>query len=160
MNDAITVVGQLGADPTLKSINGDRVAEFRLACTSRRKDGDSWVDAHTNWYSVEAWGGFAEHVGASLQKGDLVMVLGRLKIDQWEAGEKRGTSVKIRAEHVGHSLRVGPALRQRKPKPVESADSAYLPPEDDHAEHDHERGEPAWSTSITSGSGTMAGYGT
>ncbi|WP_413319579.1 single-stranded DNA-binding protein [Agrococcus sp. 1P02AA] len=158
MNDAITVVGQLGADPTLKSINGDRVAEFRVACTSRRKDGDSWVDAHTNWYSVEAWGGFADHVGTSLQKGDLVMVLGRLKIDQWESGDKRGTSVRIRADHVGHSLKVGPTLRQRTQKALESSDSASLPHE--RGDQQHEHGEPAWSTALTSGSGASAGYGT
>ncbi|MEV7527621.1 single-stranded DNA-binding protein [Agrococcus sediminis] len=118
MNDAITVVGSLGGDPIVKTVNGDRVAEFRLASTSRRKEDEQWVDAHTNWFSVEAWGGFAEHVGSSLRKGDLVVVLGKLKVDQWESGDKRGTSVKIRAEHVGHSLRVGPVSRERRqPQP-------------------------------------------
>lgn len=114
MNDAITVVGALGGDPALKSVNGDRVAEFRIGCTARRKEGEEWVNGHTNWFSVEAWGGFADHVGSSLRKGDVVMVLGKLKVDQWESGDKRGTSVKIRAEHIGHSLRVGPTTRARR----------------------------------------------
>ena len=77
--DVITVVGRLGGDPTLKSVRGDHVAEFRLASTSRRKDGDTWVDVHTNWFTVEAWGDFAAHVSASLRKGDLVVVLGKLR---------------------------------------------------------------------------------
>lgn len=108
----------------LKSVNGDQVAEFRLACKSRRKDGDTWVDGHTNWFSIEAWGGFADHVGASLRKGDVVVVLGRLKVDQWESGDKRGTSIKIRAEHIGHSLRLGPTLRQRAAKPEAESEVA------------------------------------
>lgn len=116
----------------LKSVNGDRVAEFRLACKSRRKEGDTWVDGHTNWFSIEAWGRFADHVGASLRRGDVVMVLGRLKVDQWEAGDKRGTSIKIRAEHIGHSLRLGPALRQRTAKPAPDADAV-----DDHVRTGH-----------------------
>ncbi|WP_306232227.1 single-stranded DNA-binding protein [Agrococcus beijingensis] len=114
MNDAITVVGSLGGDPALKSVNGDQVAEFRLGCTARRKEGDQWVNGHTNWYSIEAWGKIAPNVVESLRKGDVVMVLGKLKVDQWESGDKRGTSVRIRAEHIGHSLRVGPSRRERR----------------------------------------------
>lgn len=136
----------------LKSVNGDTVAEFRLACTARRKDGESWVDGHTNWYSIEAWGGFADHVGASLHKGDLVVVLGKLKIDQWESGDKRGTSVRIRAEHVGHSLRVGPSIRQRKPSPAVADDDPGYPqgPEEPSGEQfelpsEQER-QPMWAT--------------
>ncbi len=115
--DVITVVGKLGGDPTLKSVHGDRVAEFRLASTARRKEGDEYVNGHTNWYSVEAWGDFAQHVAASLRKGDLIVVLGKLRIEQWESGEKRGTSVKIRAEHLGHSLRTGAVAKDRRPAP-------------------------------------------
>ncbi|SDR69396.1 single-stranded DNA-binding protein [Agrococcus carbonis] len=133
MNDAITVVGSLGGDPTLKSVNGDRVAEFRLACTSRRKEGEEWVNGHTNWYSVEAWGGMADHVGASLRRGDVVVLLGRLKVDQWESGDKRGTSVKIRVEHVGHSLRVGPSTRQRRASDSGGAPSGERDSADDAA---------------------------
>lgn len=124
--DVITVVGSLGGDPTLKSVNGDRVAGFRLASTSKRKEGEAWVDVRTNWFSVEAWGDFAQHVAASLRKGDLVVVLGKLKIDDWESGERRGTSVKIRADHIGLSLRTGAVAkdrRAREPRP----DAAAVP---------------------------------
>lgn len=125
MNDAITVVGRLGGDPTLKSVNGDHVAEFRLASKTRRKDGETWVDGHTNWFSVEAWGDFAAHVAASLRKGDLIVVLGKLKVEDWESGERRGTSVKIRADHIGHTLRAGAVAKDRRaPEP-----DAVSPPE-------------------------------
>jgi len=143
MNDAITVVGALGGDPALKSVNGDRVAEFRIGCTARRKEGEEWVNGHTNWFSVEAWGGFADHVGSSLRKGDVVVVLGKLKVDQWESGDRRGTSVKIRAEHIGHSLRVGPTTRERRashdvadvvPHTQQSQSAATVPQHDSDAQ--------------------------
>ncbi|WP_206446941.1 single-stranded DNA-binding protein [Agrococcus sp. KRD186] len=154
MNDAITVVGSLGADPILKSVNGDRVAEFRLACTARRKEGEEWVDGHTNWYSIEAWGRFAEHVAASLRKGDVVVVLGKLKVDQWESGDKRGTSVKIRAEHVGHSLRVGPSTKERRTAPPQDQDDPGYPQEQQQdlalAGADHAAGQSTWSNPAAS----------
>lgn len=134
--DVITVVGRLGGDPTLKPVHGDRVAEFRLASTSRRKDGDTWVDVHTNWFSVEAWGDFAAHVVASLRKGDLVVVLGRLKVEDWESGERRGTSVKLRADHIGPTLRAGAVTRDRR---APQADAPAPPPPPEPA-------EPAWAT--------------
>jgi single-strand DNA-binding protein len=137
--DVITVVGALGGDPTLKSVHGDRVAEFRLASTARRKEGETWVNGHTNWFSVEAWGDFAQHVAASLRKGDVVVVLGRLKVEQWESGEKRGTSVKIRAEHVGHTLRTGSVAKDRRPAP-ELPDAARSAPEP--VREPEPRGEP------------------
>lgn len=134
--DVITVVGRLGGDPTLKSVRGDHVAEFRLASTSRRKDGDTWVDVHTNWFTVEAWGDFAAHVSASLRKGDLVVVLGKLKVEDWESGERRGTSVKIRADHIGPTLRSGAVAKDRRASQAEaSAPTPALEP-----------AEPAWAT--------------
>ncbi len=125
--DVITVVGRLGGDPTLKPVHGDRVAEFRLASTSRRKDGETWVDVHTNWFSVEAWGDFAAHVVASLRKGDLVVVLGRLKVEDWESGERRGTSVKLRADHIGPTLRAGAVAKDRRAPQADAPAPAAVP---------------------------------
>lgn len=119
--DVITVVGRLGGDPMLKSVHGDRVAEFRLSSKPRRKEGETWVDGTPNWYSVDAWGDFAQHVAASLRKGDLVVVLGKLKVEQWESGERRGTSVKIRADHIGHTLRAGAVAKDRRPREQDPA---------------------------------------
>lgn len=115
MHDTITVVGAAGADPTLKTVNGEQVAELRVASTARRKrpGSEEWEDAYTNWYGVEAWGRLAAHVAASVAKGDPIIVVGRLRVEQWESGERRGTSIRIRAEHVGHSLRFGRAQRDR-----------------------------------------------
>lgn len=140
--DVITVVGKLGGDPTLKSVHGDRVAEFRLASTARRREGEEYVNGHTNWYSVEAWGDFAQHVVASLRKGDLIVVLGKLKIEQWESGERRGTSVKIRAEHLGLTLRTGAVAKDRRPTPEPVASSAERGPAHEPGGHEPGQREP------------------
>lgn len=110
--DTITVVGRAGADAALKIVNGTQLAEFRLASTSRRKlDDGTWVDKHTNWFSVEAWGEWAPGVAAAVRRGHSVIVRGELRIEDWESGERRGTSVKIRADHVSHDLRWKTAKR-------------------------------------------------
>lgn len=147
--DVITVVGRLGGDPSLKSVRGDRVAEFRVASKARRKEGDDYVDGHTNWYSVEAWGDFALHVAASLRKGDLVVVLGKLKVEQWESGERRGTSVKIRADHVGHTLRTGAVVKERRPAP-EQVEERHEPPPALEPALESTR-EPAFESALESG---------
>ncbi|WAC65677.1 single-stranded DNA-binding protein [Agrococcus sp. SL85] len=115
MHDTITVIGAAAAEPVLKTVHGEQVAELRIASTARRKrpGSEEWEDAYTNWYGVEAWGRLAANVAASVAKGDQLIVVGRLRVEQWESGERRGTSIRIRAEHVGHSMRFARTQRER-----------------------------------------------
>lgn len=110
MSDTLTIVGKVATDPTQsRTAGGIPVTNFRLASTHRRFDNvtQTWVDAGTNWYSVAAFRQLGEHARASLRTGDSVIVTGRLKIRNWESGEKHGTSVDIDAEAIGHDLRWG-----------------------------------------------------
>ena|SRR6218665_2416352 len=110
MSEMLTIVGKVATDPTTgRTTNGAAVTNFRLASTHRRFDQatNTWVDAETNWFSVAAFRELAEHVRASLHTGDSVIVTGRLKIRNWEANGKHGTSVDIDAEAIGHDLRWG-----------------------------------------------------
>ena len=110
MSDTLTIVGKVATDPTqARTAGGIPVTNFRLATTHRRFDAvtQTWVDAGTNWYSVAAFRQLGEHAKASLRTGDSVIVTGRLKIRNWEAGEKHGTSIDIDADAIGHDLRWG-----------------------------------------------------
>lgn len=110
MSDTLTIVGKVATDPTRsRTASGIPVTNFRLASTHRRFDNatQTWVDAGTNWYSVAAFRQLGEHAKASLRTGDSVIVTGRLKIRNWESGEKHGTSVDIDADAIGHDLRWG-----------------------------------------------------
>jgi single-strand DNA-binding protein len=53
MDTFVTVVGNLTDDPELRfTPNGHAVANFRLAVTSRVREGDSWKDGDTSFFKV------------------------------------------------------------------------------------------------------------
>ncbi|MFI9271584.1 single-stranded DNA-binding protein [Kitasatospora sp. NPDC052896] len=90
----------------VQTAGGVPMANFRLASTERRYDrsrGD-WVDGETTWVSVVAWRWLAANVVSSLNKGDPVVVSGRLRVREWEDGGKRRSAVEIDARVVGHDL--------------------------------------------------------
>jgi single-strand DNA-binding protein len=111
----VTITGNLTADPELKfTPNGAAVANFRIAVTSRVRDGEGWKDGETSFFRVNAWRQLAQHVTDSLGKGDRAVVIGRLKSRSWETpeGEQRSV-VEIDADEVAPSLRWAVAKPER-----------------------------------------------
>lgn len=101
----VALVGRLGADPELRfTPNGKAVANFSLAVQERRFDNGAWVDGDTSWYRVAAWQRLAENVVESLHTGDLVVVVGKQQVRQYEKDGQTRTSVDVTAEHVAPSL--------------------------------------------------------
>jgi single-strand DNA-binding protein len=109
MSDTITIVGVIGTDPEKKTWNGTPITTFRVASKDRRFDRatGAWVDGETNWYTVSAYRRLAEHAFASLHRRDRVILTGRLRVRNWDSGEKRGTSVDVDADAIGHDLLFG-----------------------------------------------------
>ncbi|AOT24581.1 single-stranded DNA binding domain protein [Propionibacterium phage E6] len=107
MTTPITIIGALGADPTLRfTPSGKAVASFQVAVNRRKRDqSGGWIDDGADWFSVQAWGTLAENVAESLTKGTRVIVTGRLESREWEdrEGNKR-TSWEITAQGVGVDL--------------------------------------------------------
>lgn len=87
------------------------VASFRLGATERKYDRDErvWIDGPTNWFTVSAYRQLASHASCSIKKGQPVIVVGRLRIRQWEKDGKQFTSTEIDAEALGHDLMWGSA---------------------------------------------------
>lgn len=86
----VTLLGNLGADPELRSTpGGQRVTEFRLATTHRWKDREGERREETQWHRVETWGRTAELCGQYLSRGSQAFVEGRLKTDHWQDREGR-----------------------------------------------------------------------
>jgi single-strand DNA-binding protein len=111
----VTITGNLTADPELKfTANGAAVANFRVAVTSRVRDGDTWRDGDTSFYRVTAWRDLATNLADSLGKGDRVLVVGQLRQRSWETpeGDQR-TVTEVTAEEVGPSLRWATAKPER-----------------------------------------------
>jgi single-strand DNA-binding protein len=113
----ITVVGNVGAPPRTRVLpSGAVVTDFRVASTPRKHDraSDTWSDGETIWFGVTCWRGLAENVAASLQKGDRVVVTGRLGASSWttDQGEKR-SGLEIDAATVGLDLLRAKAVQER-----------------------------------------------
>jgi len=74
----VTLIGNLGSDPELKSVGNGQVCNFSLACSV------GWGDKkQTIWFKVGAWGKQAEACERYLSKGSKVDVEGRLTTRVW-----------------------------------------------------------------------------
>jgi single-strand DNA-binding protein len=111
----VTVTGNLTADPELRfTPNGAAVANFRIAVTTRVRDGNTWRDGETSFFRVNAWRQLAQHVTDSLSKGDRAVVIGRLKSRSWETAEGEQRSViEIEADEIAPSLKWAIAKPER-----------------------------------------------
>ena len=112
MTDTITLTGFVATVPNhLVTGEGLPITSFRLASTQRRFDRSRnlWVDNGTNWYTVTSFRQLALNANSSIRKGERVIVTGRLRIRDWAAGEKVGTSIEIDADSIGHDLTWGTA---------------------------------------------------
>ena len=110
MTDTISLTGLVATTPKhVVTGTGLTVTSFRFASTQRRYDRaeQKWVDGETNWYTVATFRQLATNVNASLQKGQRVIVTGRLRVRDWATEDKHGTNVEIDAEAVGHDLSWG-----------------------------------------------------
>ena len=110
---AITVVGNLTADPELRFIqSGAAVVNFTVASTPRTFDrnANEWKDGETLFMRCSIWRDAAENVAESLQRGTRVIASGRLKSRSYETkeGEKR-TVVELEVDEIGPSLRYASA---------------------------------------------------
>ncbi|TXH41986.1 MAG: single-stranded DNA-binding protein [Actinobacteria bacterium] len=100
---------------------GISVARFRMVSQPRRFDSNagSFVDLEASFLSVTAWRAMADHVAVSLRKGDPILVIGRLRVREWEQEGRTRTSVEIDARSVGHDLARGSSRFARRVRPVE-----------------------------------------
>ena len=90
----VTLIGNLGADPEVRSTSGgNRVANFSLA-TSRQWTGQSGEKQEkTEWHKCIAWNTkgqqLADIVERYVKKGDKVYVEGRIEYRQWQDKENQ-----------------------------------------------------------------------
>jgi single-strand DNA-binding protein len=102
----VTVVGNLTADPELRyTSRGDAVVNVRVAVNTRYKEGDTWKERDTEFYEVTIWRFLAENVAASLQRGDRVILYGRLTNDKFTTRDNVDVErTKITASAMGPDL--------------------------------------------------------
>jgi single-strand DNA-binding protein len=99
----VVMTGNLTKDPEVRSTpGGSAVCKLRIACNTRRKNGQTgeWEE-RPNYFDVTVWGAQGENCGRYLSKGRPIAIDGRLEWREWETtdGQKR-QAVDIIAESV------------------------------------------------------------
>lgn len=133
MSESFTVSGLVATTPRhLVTQEGLPITSFRLASSRRRYDRikKTWVDSETNWFTITSFRQLAINSAASISKGDRIVVAGRLKVRDWDNGERSGTSVEIEADSLGPDLSWGTSQFTRtvlvREDPEEEAEESEL----------------------------------
>jgi len=94
------------ADPEIVfGKSGTPMAKFRLVASSRKREGDKWVDDKVVWLRAIAFNRVAEHVVGTFKKGDLAVVIGKLQTESWEKDDgSKGEAFTVVVDSIGPSL--------------------------------------------------------
>ncbi len=134
----ITFIGNLTDDPELRFTGGGAaVATLRVASNRRWTGRDGQQQEETTFLNVNAWRDLAENAAESLSKGDRVVVIGRVKVRNYE--NQQGQTVwvtEIEADEIAPSLRWAQAKPAKTSGPSagasqDASSSAPPPPTDD-----------------------------
>lgn len=116
MTDQLTLTGIVGTQPRQFTTSaGLAITSFRLATAHRVYDREtrSWKDLGSNWYTVACFRTLADHVLASIHKGERVIVTGKLRLKNWSSDGREGVNVDLEADSIGHDLLWGTSIFTR-----------------------------------------------
>lgn len=92
----VTLIGNLGADPEIRSTSGgNKVANFSVATSRQWTSASGEKQEKTEWHKCVAWNqgsrgtGLADIIERYVKKGDKIYVEGSIEYRQWEDKEKQ-----------------------------------------------------------------------
>ena len=97
-HNSVTLMGHMVAPIEIRNAGNATVADFRLGVNHKYKDKDGTWHTEPNFFQCVLWNPWDSH--KELDKGDLVLVTGRLKQDQWEQDGQKRSAVKVIANSV------------------------------------------------------------
>ena len=92
LRNKVSLIGRLGAQPEVTKFDtGRTLARFTIATNESYKDKDGNWQENTQWHVVNAWGKIADRVKTALNKGQEIILEGKLVHQSYESksGEKR-----------------------------------------------------------------------
>ncbi len=98
----VQLIGNLGADPEVRSTTGGtQVATLSIATSRRWNDRQGQQQEKTEWHRVVCWDKLAEICERFLKRGDRIYVEGSIEYRQWEGqdGQTKYTT-EIRAREL------------------------------------------------------------
>jgi len=124
----VTLIGYVAQEPNIRTTKtGKTVTDLRVGITPRYRDQRTgeWCDSESSYFTVSCWDRLAQHVRASMHKGEPVMVRGKFKTNTYEDKDGRPrTDIRITADTVGHDLSRGIAnyIKHRSKQPPADSD--------------------------------------
>jgi len=117
----VMVIGNLGADPELRSTNsGESVCSFRLAATEKWKDKNGGEQEHTEWFKCSLWGKSGEALAKHATKGSSLYVEGSLRTRKYQddtGADRYATEVRVdKWQFVGSKPSGEHGYAQEKPQ--------------------------------------------
>jgi single-strand DNA-binding protein len=111
----VTMVGTVASELARRTTKGHDVVSFWLKSSERRRDKESgeWVEGRHLSVRVTCWRKLAESVLTSLNKGDPVIVTGRMYTGEDETGGQFRAIPELEASAVGPNLNLCTAALQR-----------------------------------------------
>lgn len=119
----VIIKGNLARDPELRTINGSSgkstsVVNFTVAASREYTKADGSTDKITTFIPCEAWDSGAETIASTFAKGDLVMLEGSLRNDNWEKDGVKHSSMKIRVSNFAKISRTTKSQKKTKEETV------------------------------------------
>ena len=102
MHNKISLIGNVGSDPEIKTIGDAKVASISLGVTEKgytTKDGKK-VEDRTTWFRVGLWRGLAEVVEKYVSKGDKLFVEGKMLSREYEKDGVKHTVWEVQASEI------------------------------------------------------------
>lgn len=110
MLNKVQLIGRLGADPEVRSLNdGAKVANLRLATSETWTDRDTGErKERTEWHRVTVWGDGSARYLAHAKTGAMLLIEGRLYTRKWTdaAGVERTSSEVVVQSRGGGVVRI------------------------------------------------------
>ncbi|MBI4653084.1 single-stranded DNA-binding protein [Candidatus Kuenenbacteria bacterium] len=113
LNRAI-IVGRITRNPEFRTTpNGQSVASFGIATNRFWTGADGQKQEKVEFHNIVAWGKLAEICNQYLNKGQLVLIEGRIETRIWESPD--GVK-KNRTEIVAENMQMGPRAQGSVPR--------------------------------------------
>lgn len=102
MINKVILVGNVGADPEVRALDGGtKVARIRLATTERVYNKEkNETKENTEWHSITLWRGLAEVVDKYIRKGSQLYIEGKLRTREYDKNGVKCFATEIVAEEL------------------------------------------------------------
>lgn len=117
------IIGNLTADPEIRAVGNDTVANFRVASTGTtfNRETGKYEDKDAVFYQLSAWRRDAENVRDTLKKGDRIVAIAEAKPNSYEKDGVTINTVQYDVKEIAVSLAFASATITRNGKGQSSA---------------------------------------